>query len=164
MLLASVFIAHSVSAIRGGVAVRDLGYRAFLTMHRVNLALRRWLFQLTLRGRKDRLAGADLSYLDLRGANLRGANLHEAILIRADLREVNLREATLLGADLSGARLAGANVTLDQLSSARSLEGATLPDGTVYGATWGAANLAGTPESATAGAGSPGPGRQPAGR
>ena len=35
-------------------------------------------------------------------------------------------------ADLSGANLEGAKVTLEQLDQAKSLKGATLPDGTVH--------------------------------
>ena len=122
--------------------MRTLMYRLYLAMHRANLAVRKRLFQLYLNSRKHKLAGADLSFLDLSGANLSGANLHEAVLIRADLSDANLRGATLLGADLSGARLigtdlsgarlAGANVSPVQLARAKSLEGAILPDGSPY--------------------------------
>ena len=35
------------------------------------------------------------------------------------------------GADLSGADLTGANVTKEQLEEAKSLHGATMPDGTM---------------------------------
>ncbi len=45
----------------------------------------------------------------------------------ADLRGPILKEA-----DLGGAKLAGAKVTEKQLDTARSLEGATMPDGSVH--------------------------------
>jgi hypothetical protein len=60
------------------------------------------------------LAGADLS-----DANLRNANLYQA----------NLRDANLVSADLSGAR----GVTEERLEEqAKTLEGATMPDGTKH--------------------------------
>jgi uncharacterized protein YjbI with pentapeptide repeats len=123
-------------------AVRRFSYRFLLLLYRANLLGRRLVFQTYLTLRKDRLAGADLSFLDLREYNLSRANLHEATLIRADLGGTNLRESNLLGADLSGANLAGSNlagarltgatVTQAQLSSVESLEGATMPDGLAY--------------------------------
>ena len=108
------------------------------------------------------LRGADLSGANLHRANLSGANLHGANLCGAelpqaslrwadlggadlggaDLRRANLREADLQRADLGGAHLywadlreadlSGANVNQEQLAQARSLKGATLPDGTVH--------------------------------
>jgi Pentapeptide repeats (8 copies) len=61
----------------------------------------------------ERLAGANLARLalrgaslqgrDLRGTDLRGADLRGAILARADLRGANLRGARLGGAELAGA-------------------------------------------------------------
>ncbi|MEZ4736236.1 MAG: pentapeptide repeat-containing protein [Caldilineaceae bacterium] len=103
-------------------------YRLYLYAVRANMELRQRLFYLFyLRPRKaERLEGADLSYLNLMGTNLRGANLRTANLRRADLRGVSLA-----GADLSGADLTGAQVTEEQLGQAKSLAGATLPDGTV---------------------------------
>jgi len=47
--------------------------------------------------------------------------------VRADLPGVNLNQA-----DLERANLAGAKVTGEQLAQARSLRGATLPDGTKH--------------------------------
>jgi len=98
------------------------------------------------------LSGADLSHARLSGANLngadlRGARLNEANLSDADLSGVNLSvgdlmRANLRGAKLEGARLAGANLsqadlsgtqlTKTDLEKARSIEGATLPDGTKH--------------------------------
>jgi len=51
---------------------------------------------------------------------------------RADHREATLYPADLSGADLSAANLAGAIVTDEQLAQAKSLKGATMPDGTVH--------------------------------
>ena len=82
------------------------------------------------------LSGVNLSGADLRGAELDGATLQEVILFDANLRGADLRGADLSGADLSGADLRGTNlkgstVTDEQLAQAKSLKGATLPDGTV---------------------------------
>jgi uncharacterized protein YjbI with pentapeptide repeats len=98
------------------------------------------------------LSGADLSHAKLNGANLNGADLrgcklNEANLSDADLSGVNLsvgdlNRANLRGAKLEGARLAGANLSQADLSGtqltrmdlekAKSIEGATLPDGTKH--------------------------------
>lgn len=84
------------------------------------------------------LQGADLSGADLRMATLGGANLQMATLNEANLRGVNLdgvnlRGARLVGADLTGANLRGSlNTTPAQLAQAKSLKGATMPDGTKH--------------------------------
>ena len=70
---------------------------------------------------------ANLSEADLGGASLERANLSEARLSSADLSGANLSEA-----DLSGASLARAKVTDKHLATARSLQGATMPDGTKH--------------------------------
>jgi uncharacterized protein YjbI with pentapeptide repeats len=91
------------------------------------------------------LIGADLS-----NANLSWAGLSNANLSWAGLSNANLSLAILIGADLSNANLMGANLRLanlylanlssadlrdakaytnEQLAQARSLIGATLPDG-----------------------------------
>jgi uncharacterized protein YjbI with pentapeptide repeats len=77
------------------------------------------------------LYGASLRGADLNGADLRGADLNGADLRGADLNGADLSIANLYGADLSGADLNGATVTDEQLAQARSLEGATMPDGIV---------------------------------
>ena len=87
------------------------------------------------------LAGAELGRANLAGAELRGANLAwasldgasliKASLIEADLAWANLAGVDLRGANLAGASLDGARVTNEQLASCRTLNGATLPDGTV---------------------------------
>jgi hypothetical protein len=83
-------------------------------------------------------SAADLSGADLRGAFLRGAflggiitgaNLSEADLHGADLSNANLSNATLRYADLSGAT----GITNGELEQrAKSLEGATMPNGQKY--------------------------------
>ncbi len=83
------------------------------------------------------LDGADLSEADLfraqrSKADLSRANLIEANLIEANLSSAKLMEADLSGADLSEAILDGAIVTNKQLDEAKSLKGATMPNGTKY--------------------------------
>jgi uncharacterized protein YjbI with pentapeptide repeats len=68
------------------------------------------------------LAGANLRGAPLEGAYLRGADLHGASLIGADLS----------GAVLSEANLRDATVTREQLAKAKSLKGATMPDGSIH--------------------------------
>jgi hypothetical protein len=88
--------------------------------------------------------GVDLSAIDLSEASLSEAYLSEAYLYRADLSDANMIGADLSDADLRGAYLRGAGADwrfigpvgkefLDQqLSAARSLEGATMPNGQKY--------------------------------
>lgn len=93
------------------------------------------------------LGGANLRGVDLSGANLSGANLDEidpnftvptaanltdANLSGANLESANLGGVNLAGANLSGANLQGATVTRDQLAKAKSLKGATMPDGSKH--------------------------------
>jgi Pentapeptide repeats (8 copies) len=84
------------------------------------------------------LSGADFSQADLFGANLSGANLSGANLSGANLILANLSGADLSFANLSGVDLSGANlcqakeVTQEQLQSALSLKGATMPDCTKH--------------------------------
>jgi hypothetical protein len=75
---------------------------------------------------------ADLTYVmlgeaSLRRAYMRGANLSNAVLFNTDLSD-----ADLSWADLSDAK--GTNK--EQLGQAKSLEGATMPDGEVYSEDW----------------------------
>ena len=76
------------------------------------------------------LREADLSWAQLWGANLSGADLSEANLSGAYLFQADLSEANLREADLSKANLSKASVTEEQLKKTKSLEGATMPDGT----------------------------------
>lgn len=93
------------------------------------------------------LQGAFLQGIDLRGANLYGAklsnvNLSDANLSGTDLSYANMQNAYLFNADLRGAFLQGANfssaimqgakVSEQQLKTASSLKGATMPDGTIH--------------------------------
>lgn len=72
------------------------------------------------------LSNANLSKATLFEANLSGADLNDANLIGANLSKANLSKADLIGADLEGAK----NITCEQLRQAKTLERATLPDGT----------------------------------
>ena len=53
-------------------------------------------------------------------------------LSEAALNYVNLSQADLRGANLSEANLDGAVITEEQLKKARSLTGATMPDGSKH--------------------------------
>jgi uncharacterized protein YjbI with pentapeptide repeats len=95
------------------------------------------------------LIGADLSeaYLykanladtNLSGANLRGADFGEVIMLVSNLGDANLTDDDLTDArlivsdaDLTDADLTGAKVTPEQLAKAKSLKGATMPDGSKH--------------------------------
>jgi len=85
----------------------------------------------------EHLSEVDLTRADLRWANLNGtvliaAKLTAANLSGANLTFANLSKADLRGANLSGSNLWGAEVTDEQLSQAASLQGATMPDGSVH--------------------------------
>ncbi len=87
------------------------------------------------------MSGANLSHADLGDTDLSESSLVDAMLVEADLYYTDLRDADLSGADLhlsvihdadlAGVNFAGAKVTESQLSGARSLVGATMPDGSV---------------------------------
>ena len=122
--------------------MQDFFFRIRLAFFNLHLAIRRRRFQRYMNHRKDHLSGADMSYLDLSRLNLRGADLSQANLRRSDLSHTDLRQANLEDAnlartilyetDLREARLSGAQVTLLQLSQAKSLRGATMPDGSIH--------------------------------
>lgn len=92
------------------------------------------------------LTNAELTGAQLSGygrTHLRGANLMGATLVNANLNGVELLEANLMGANLIGATLIGANLrranlseatlgSKDDLKTVKSLDGATLPDGTKH--------------------------------
>ncbi len=100
------------------------------------------------------LPSSDFALSDLSGANLSRASLGGAILVGADLSNADMSntyladavfrqndpgglpqpsaDANLNNADLSGANLNGADVSQEQLDAARTLEGATLPDGSTH--------------------------------
>jgi hypothetical protein len=76
------------------------------------------------------LLGADLRGADMQETWLGNATLAGASMQGADLRGAVLEGANLLSADLSDADMAGAlGWTPNQLSAARSLKGAIMPDG-----------------------------------
>jgi uncharacterized protein YjbI with pentapeptide repeats len=79
-----------------------------------------------------RLDGANLNGAILGRANLSRVNLSGADLRNADLSKANLTGAKLTAADLSGADLSKATVTEEQLKKAKSLKGATMPDGSKH--------------------------------
>jgi uncharacterized protein YjbI with pentapeptide repeats len=70
----------------------------------------------------------NLTDADLSHAALQGAKLSSAKLIDAKLIDANLTDADLTDADLTDAK----GWTLEQLTAARSLKGATMPDGQKY--------------------------------
>ena len=75
----------------------------------------------------------DLSNADLSGADLRLANLEYADLSNAKLLNADLRYSLLFSADLSNADLSGARVPRERLETQNAtLEGATMPNGSVY--------------------------------
>ena len=88
------------------------------------------------------LIGAHLFGAHLTGADLNDADLSDADLMNADLKRAELRDAHLSGADLRLADLTGADlrfavlskamITPVQLDQALSLQGATLPDGSIH--------------------------------
>ncbi len=88
-------------------------------------------------GEKPRLAGEDLSEMDLTGVNLGEADLTDAELFQTDLSEANLKMAVLKGADLSGADLSGAALYKAVLAEASLIEA------DLTGANLGAADLRG---------------------
>lgn len=78
------------------------------------------------------LAGADLFEANLSDADLSSVNLSVGDLMRANLRGAKLEGARLFGANLSQADLSGTQLTKTDLEKAKSIEGATLPDGTKH--------------------------------
>jgi uncharacterized protein YjbI with pentapeptide repeats len=85
------------------------------------------------------LSEANLVEADLSGAYLGRADLSRANLLGADLSQALLYEANLSQADLSQANLSKANlkdamgVTVEELEKqAKSLKGATMPDGSIH--------------------------------
>src|SRR5258708_7500485 len=86
---------------------------------------------------KANLSKANLSEANLSQANLSQADLNNTNLRQADLRQANLRQANLSEADLSEADLSEANlirtiVTEAQLKKAKSLDSATMPNGSKH--------------------------------
>lgn len=88
------------------------------------------------------LEKACLTFTKLSNANLSNAVLNAANLAQVDLSGANLRRSNLFHTQLDGAKLDGAvldgatiitpHVTQEQLSAAKSLKGATMPDGSIH--------------------------------
>jgi len=79
------------------------------------------------------LRRADLRRADLRGANLRGADLRGANLRGADLSKANLSKVAMSGVDLTRTILKHATgIAVEELEKAKSLKGATMPDGYLH--------------------------------
>jgi uncharacterized protein YjbI with pentapeptide repeats len=75
-----------------------------------------------------KLCEASLWEANFSGADLTGADLSGALLIGANLYSANLTNANLNGANLNGAY----NTSKEQLEQAKSLKGATMPDGSKH--------------------------------
>jgi uncharacterized protein YjbI with pentapeptide repeats len=79
------------------------------------------------------LVNVDLHQAHMERAQLCRTNLSRAKLNRANLRKADFSEAVLSSADMFKADLQNArNLTPEQLSEAKRLWGAVMPDGTTY--------------------------------
>src|SRR5260221_1849855 len=131
---ADLYEAHLVGSILHDVNLREADLRR-ADLHRAELEGAN-LSEADLS--EADLQRTNLDYADLRGATMRAANLSEA-----HLRKANLQGAILLGANLHRAKLAdadlseatlynSANILPEQLEQAKSLKGATTPDGSIH--------------------------------
>jgi hypothetical protein len=75
---------------------------------------------------------ADLTEADLSEANLSGAWLGHVNLTGANLCGADLTDAVLTDANFDMANLMEAKVTQEQLNTAKSLQGTTMPDGSTH--------------------------------
>ncbi len=103
-----------------GSPIKDVAVPAVM-----ELRYHRWLIDGSLR--KGFFGGANLIEADLSGAFLEGAYLAHAHLEGARLLRAHLEEAKLLETNLEGAE----GLTHQQLKSATSVAGSTMPDGTI---------------------------------
>jgi uncharacterized protein YjbI with pentapeptide repeats len=78
------------------------------------------------------LSRANMHHAILTGANLKQASLNESDLRNGALSTAKLTDASLNGANLANADLMEATVSAEQLATAKSLKGATMPDGTTH--------------------------------
>jgi uncharacterized protein YjbI with pentapeptide repeats len=84
------------------------------------------------------LFGLDMHGSDMRGVNLSFATLNYVSLANSNLAGADLQGSDMRDTDLTGANLSGANLkdvtelTSAQLAKAKSLTGATMPDGTLH--------------------------------
>ncbi len=114
---------HRLDGDRKGRALRFLYESSLITKDRLIVNLE-----------QSNLREANLLRANLLRAYLRGTDLSEAELFRAGLSGADLSEADLSGTDLSEADLREARgITNDELDQqARSLRGATMPNGQKY--------------------------------
>ncbi len=75
------------------------------------------------------LRSINFPFANLSGSNLSFTNLENAKLIGANLNKTELDNANLSNTNLKGAKLSEAIVTPEQLKTVKSLQGATMPDG-----------------------------------
>jgi hypothetical protein len=124
-------VLEALDSKRKAYIIRFLG-NAWLIMEEPPKEIAAPPFFIRLKGanlREVYLPRATLQGASFAGAHLEKANLEEANFAGANLEEANLWEAKLTSADLSNANLKGVKVTDEQLVQAKSLEGATMPDG-----------------------------------
>jgi uncharacterized protein YjbI with pentapeptide repeats len=140
--LSAVFISTDslspTSLLKANLSDADLGGADLSGALLTNANLKR----ASLGGAK--LSGADLSGADLSGADLSGADLTPLTFVITtptinnepfpDFHQnSNLNGAKLSGADFTGANLSGVSgTTAEQLAQAKSLKGATMPDGSIH--------------------------------
>ena len=101
-----------------------------------------WLRYTDMTATRSDLTGDDLSRLDLESANLSHTLMMNIDLSNSDLSNSNLSDVVMDGANLSGANLRntilnntdlrGAIVSNEQLAKVKSLQGATMPDGSKH--------------------------------
>ena len=121
-----------------GVSLRG-AYLSGVNLSKANL-FEAYLSEVELGGAHLRdaiLSYANLSKADLSGANLMNAHLNRTslegtILSYTNLSKADLSRTDLREADLSYANLIGANVSPEQWNKAKSLKGATMPDGSIH--------------------------------
>lgn len=120
----NLIVLHAIEELRKGGWLEDGTLKSLNLMHihLQNADLHNADFE------KSNLNMADLRWANLRGTSFKGACLAKANLYRADLEEADVRDAVMSGVNLQGAL----NLTSDQLSQARNLLGATMPDGSQY--------------------------------
>ena len=140
---ASVSLLSGIALNRADLSGADLSWadlsNADLSGADLRDAYLAWSFLHNAKLNGAKLQGADLrgdphqrGDADLSEANLSEANLSEADLSYDDLSSANLQGANLTDAVLRGANLSNAKVTSEQLAEAKSLEGATMPNGQKY--------------------------------
>jgi hypothetical protein len=80
--------------------------------------------------------GADLSRVDFSKVNLSGGELYGTDFSHSNCSKANFLWTGVFKVDLSGANLTGAIIEIYQLKKVKSLEGATMMDGTSYDESW----------------------------